>query len=96
MIGVPNKYELSQNYPNPFNPTTKIDFQLPRDSKVMIKLYDVSGREVRTIVNEKRTAGFYTVGFDASGLSSGVYFYTIIAGFSGTEFVGTKKMVVVK
>ena len=96
VIGVPNKYELSQNYPNPFNPTTKIDFQLPRDSKVMIKLYDVSGREVRTIVNEKRTAGFYTVGFDASGLSSGVYFYTIIAGFSGTEFVGTKKMVVVK
>ena len=96
VIGVPNKYELSQNYPNPFNPTTKIDFQLPRDSKVMIKLYDVSGREVRTIVNEKRTAGFYTVGFDASGLSSGVYFYTIIAGFSGNEFVGTKKMVVVK
>ena len=93
-ISVPVKFNLSQNYPNPFNPTTKIDFDLPQDSKVSIKIYDILGKEVATLVNELRTAGFYTVRFDASGLSSGVYFYRIITGDS--KFVMTKKLLLLK
>ena len=95
-VGLPTKFELSQNYPNPFNPTTKIDFSLPFDSKLTIKLYDVSGREVRTLVNDTRTAGYYTVEFNASDLSSGIYFYRILTKSSGADYIMTKKMVVVK
>jgi hypothetical protein len=95
-VALPTKFNLSQNYPNPFNPTTKIDFDLPFDSKVKIVLYDMTGREVKTLVNESRTAGFHTVQFNASDLSSGTYFYRIITKSSDKDFVASKKMVLIK
>jgi hypothetical protein len=92
VIGIHTKFDLSQNYPNPFNPTTKINFDLPKDSKVSMKLYDMLGREVLTLLNEFRTAGYYTIDFNATSLSSGVYFYRISAG----EFSAVKKMTLIK
>ena len=91
-VGVPDKFSLSQNYPNPFNPSTTISFDIPVDSKVKISLFDMSGREVADIVNEFKTAGYYTVNFNGSSLASGAYFYRIDAG----NFVDTKKMLLVK
>ncbi len=91
-IGIPAQYSLSQNYPNPFNPSTKIDFQLPSDGNVSIKLYDISGKEVLQLMNEQRAAGYYTVDLNSASLSSGIYFYTISSG----NFVNTKKLMVVK
>ncbi|MBL8008183.1 MAG: T9SS type A sorting domain-containing protein [Ignavibacteria bacterium] len=91
-IGIPEKYDLSQNYPNPFNPSTKISFDIPVDGKVSMKIFDMSGKEVATLVNDFRTAGYYTVDFNASALSSGIYFYKISAG----NFTATKKMMLVK
>lgn len=92
-IGVPKTYELSWNYPNPFNPSTKIDFQLPVDEKVTFIIYDITGREMKTLMNnEFKKADYYTVLFNGSNLSSGIYFYRIIAD----KFVMTKKMVLVK
>jgi len=91
-VGVPVKFDLSQNYPNPFNPVTKIDYQLPGDSRVSIKLYDEVGKEVMTLVNDKQSAGYYTISLNASNLSSGAYFYRITAG----SFVMTKKLMIVK
>ena len=92
VIGVPVNFELSQNYPNPFNPSTKIDFQLPKDGKVNISVYDNSGKEVMTIVNEFKTAGYYSVNLNASSLSSGVYFYKI----NSDNYSSVKKMMLVK
>lgn len=83
---------LSQNYPNPFNPTTTIKYSIPLDNFVTIKVFDISGREIKTIVNEFKKAGLYTITFDASNLSSGVYLYTIQSG----EFTETKRMVLIK
>ncbi len=85
-------YALSQNFPNPFNPSTVINYQLPANSHVLIKVYDVLGREVRTLVDEEKPAGRYSVEFDASKLSSGTYFYTIRAG----DYTAVKKMMVMK
>lgn len=76
-ISVPAKFDLMQNYPNPFNPTTKIDFEIPRDGNVMMTVYDNSGKLVSTIVNEFKSAGYYTVQFTPTNLSSGVYFYKL-------------------
>ncbi len=90
-IGV-TEFALQQNYPNPFNPSTVISYQLPIDSKVQLKVYDILGTEVITLVNEIKSAGKYDVVFDAGKLSSGTYFYTIIAD----GFVQTKKMLLVK
>ena len=95
-VGVPTKYDMSQNYPSPFNPVTKIDFDLPLDSRVSIILYDITGREVKSLVNDQRTAGYYTVQMDGSALSSGTYFYRIMTKSAGQDFVMTKKMVLVK
>lgn len=92
-------FSLSQNFPNPFNPVTTIKYALPKDVKVVIKIYDILGREVRTLVNEIRKAGYYDVKFDMSVYASGVYFYRIEvrqAGSSTDEFVQAKKMVLVK
>jgi len=75
VIGIKVEYKLSQNYPNPFNPTTKINYELTDDGIVNIKLYDLSGKEIRTILNEAKTAGYYSLEFNAEGLSSGVYIY---------------------
>ncbi|MHB1688202.1 MAG: T9SS type A sorting domain-containing protein [Ignavibacteriaceae bacterium] len=85
------KFELG-NYPNPFNPTTIISYQLPKDGVVTIKVFDALGREVKTLVNEYKTHGKYSVSFDASKLASGVYFYQLRAG----DFVSIKKMVLLK
>ncbi|MEI7484417.1 MAG: BNR-repeat neuraminidase N-terminal domain-containing protein [Ignavibacteriota bacterium] len=95
-VALPTKFNISQNYPNPFNPMTKIDFDLPFDSKVKILLYDMMGREVKTLVNEGKLAGYYTVQFNASDLSSGTYFYRIITKSVVKDYVATKKMVLVK
>lgn len=95
-IGIPEKYNMSQNYPNPFNPSTTISFDLPFDSKVSLKLFDMTGREVASLVSEFKTAGYHTVNYNASNLSSGVYFYRITAEANGKNFVDTKKMMLVK
>jgi hypothetical protein len=95
-VGVPSVYAISQNYPNPFNPSTKIDFDIPYDGKVSIILYDMSGREVATLVNDVKPAGYYTQSFNASNLASGMYFYRITANGGNQNFVMTKKMVLIK
>jgi hypothetical protein len=83
---IPDDYSLSQNFPNPFNPTTKINFAIPKQGMVTLKVYDVLGREVANLVNEVKTAGNYIVDFDASALSSGVYFYKLdVNGFSDVK-----------
>ncbi|MCX6163832.1 MAG: T9SS type A sorting domain-containing protein [Ignavibacteriae bacterium] len=92
-IGVPSIFTLSQNYPNPFNPKTKIDFQIPNDTKVTMKIYDITGREIVTLINnEFKKADYYTVDFNPINVASGVYFYRIIAD----KFIATKKMVLIK
>lgn len=91
-ISSPTKYFVSQNYPNPFNPVTKIDYELPEKLFVSLVVYDISGREVKALVNEYKDAGYYTVEFNASELATGVYFYRFRAG----EYVKTMRMVVVK
>ncbi len=89
---VPESYELSQNYPNPFNPVTSIKYSIPKDGLVTITIYDITGKEMRKLVNEVKKAGYYNISFNASTLSSGIYFYRITAG----DFVRTKKMVLIK
>jgi len=76
-LNLVNEFNLFQNYPNPFNPSTVISYQLPVASNVTLKVYDVLGREIATLVNEEKPAGSYEVDFNANGLSSGVYFYTL-------------------
>lgn len=89
---VPDRYFLSQNFPNPFNPTTKINFDITKNSFVSLKLYNSIGQEVSNLVNQNLTAGSYEVTFEGTGLTSGIYFYTINTG----EFVQTNKMMLVK
>ena len=89
----PYTFKLGQNFPNPFNPTTKINYEIPNDSKVKLIIYDILGREVKKIVNDElKKAGRYVVDFDGTNLASGVYFYRIEAG----NFVESKKMVLIK
>jgi hypothetical protein len=88
----PTAYVLNQNYPNPFNPSTTIEFELPKASQVSLKIYDITGREVATLVEGNRAAGSYSVPFSASDLSSGVYFYKLQAG----DFFAVRKLVIVK
>ncbi len=89
---IPDKYVLHQNYPNPFNPMTKINFDLPKQGFVSLKIFDITGREVQTLVNEFQLAGKYTVDFNGSALSSGVYFYRLQSG----ELTMTKSMVLIR
>jgi photosystem II stability/assembly factor-like uncharacterized protein len=89
---VPTGFALDQNYPNPFNPTTKISYSVPKASFVELKVYDLLGRAVATLVNSEQTVGTHSVSFDAKGLSSGVYMYTMKAG----DFTSTKSLVLVK
>ncbi len=91
-IIVPTEITLFQNYPNPFNPSTKISYQLPNRAQVTLRVFDLLGREVKTLANEEKQAGYYETEFDASNLSSGVYLYRI----SINDFVKTMKMMVVK
>ncbi len=95
-IGKPGSFDLSQNYPNPSNPKSKIDFQMPFDGKVSIKVYDILGKEVKTLIDEFKSADFYTVEFDGSGVASGTYFYRIIAEGNNQKFTKTLKMILVK
>jgi len=88
----PKEFSLEQNYPNPFNPSTRIQYQVSGVSHINLKVYDVLGNEVATLVNEEKQAGSYEVDFNASQLTSGVYFYTINAG----SFVETKKMILLR
>ena len=90
--GIPAGYSLMQNYPNPFNPSTKIEYSIPEVSFATIKVYDMLGNEVATLVNEEKATGSYEVKFDVAGLSSGIYFYKLQAG----SFVETKKMILLK
>ncbi|MCB0729365.1 MAG: T9SS type A sorting domain-containing protein, partial [Ignavibacteriae bacterium] len=97
---IKNDFELFQNYPNPFNPTTIIKYSIPNTvsnnistaSNVKLKVFDVLGREIKTIVNQSQKPGTYEVQFDASELSSGIYFYTLKTG----SFYSTKKMLLIK
>jgi hypothetical protein len=85
-------YSLSQNYPNPFNPVTKIKFSIPKNEFVSLKIYDIAGDEVMTLISNDVKAGSYSVDFNGSLLSSGVYFYRLETG----NFLETKKMILVK
>jgi hypothetical protein len=95
----PSKFMLDQNYPNPFNPSTKIRFAIPENGvskidngMVTLKIMDILGRDISTLVNERLHPGYYEVTFDGSGLNSGIYYYTVKAG----EFSETKKMLLIK
>ena len=96
----PAEFDLGQNFPNPFNPNTIIGYQLSVSSNVTLKVYDVLGNEIATLVNEKKPAGTYEVTFDASGFPSGVYLYRLQARNSSTSwgqsFVETRKMLLMK
>lgn len=89
---LPEKCVLEQNYPNPFNPTTVVSFQLPEASNVRLVVYDILGREVSVLVNERKAAGSYSVSFDARGMASGMYLYRLQAGY----FVQTRKLLLLK
>ncbi|HKL16360.1 MAG TPA: T9SS type A sorting domain-containing protein, partial [Balneolaceae bacterium] len=90
--GLPDSFELFQNYPNPFNPSTTINFALPEQSDVTIRIYDVMGRQIATLLNENRPAGYHNIVWDAGSVASGTYFYRIQAG----SFLSVKKLTLVK
>ena len=89
---LPTHFSLDQNYPNPFNPATTISFSLPSKSFVSLKVFDVLGREVSTLVSEELSVGTYSWSWNAEGLASGIYFYRLQAG----TFSETKKLVLIK
>lgn len=89
---IPKNFDLGQNYPNPFNPSTVISWQIPVDSYVVLKVYDILGNEISTLVNEERKSGVYQTRFDAATLASGMYVYRLSAG--NNTF--TKKMLMIK
>ena len=89
---LPVRFLLNQNYPNPFNPSTIITYQLPTSGNVVLRVYDVLGRQVRSLVNERQTAGFHSITFIPGDLASGVYFYTLQTGV----YHSTKKLVMMK
>jgi len=88
----PMSYKLLQNYPNPFNPTTKIRYQIKSESNVQLTIYDISGQDVKTLVNKKQNAGEHSISFDASGLASGIYIYRLNAG----SFEQSRKMILLR
>jgi len=88
----PETYSLEQNYPNPFNPSTSIQFRIPENSFVTLKIYNVLGKEITTLVNEKLNTGKYEIEWNASEYPSGVYFYQL----KTNDFAETKKMILVK
>jgi hypothetical protein len=90
-IALPKVYALEQNYPNPFNPTT-IRYALPKQSHVVLEVYDILGRQVKTLVNEMERAGEYSVVFDGRSLASGVYIYRIVAD----HYTAVKKLLLEK
>jgi hypothetical protein len=96
IVGVPVSVGVSQNYPNPSNPKSLIDYQLSFTGKVNLRVYDISGKELATLVNEVKDAGYYTAQFDGSGLASGIYIYRLIIEGNGQKFIKSLKMVLVK
>jgi len=92
IINTSTDFVLNQNYPNPFNPTTIISFSIPLSAFTSLKVYDILGNEVATLVNEEKPTGSYEINFNASSLSSGTYFYKLQAG----SFIETKKMILLK
>jgi len=88
----PSSFQLSQNYPNPFNPTTTINYSIPESGFVTIKIYDVLSKEIRILVSEEKSAGIYSIKFDGSSLSSGIYFYRM----QTNNFSQTKKLLLLK
>jgi hypothetical protein len=92
VVSVILQYDLAQNYPNPFNPSTLITYSIPASSNVVLKVYNVLGKLITTLVNENQEAGIYKVNFDARGLSNGIYFYKIQAG----NYSAIKKMLLLK
>jgi hypothetical protein len=96
IITPPLSFSITQNYPNPSNPKSKIDFEIPINGKVSIKLYNITGQELTSLVNDVKEAGYYSVDFDGSNYASGVYFYRISAEGEGLKFNKTLKMVLVK
>ncbi len=88
----PEKFNLYQNYPNPFNPSTVIKFSVPFQSFVSLKIYDITGREITTLVNEEKSSGTYSINFKANNLSSGIYIYRLACG----NFNQVKKMILLK
>jgi len=96
-IGLPIQFTLEQNYPNPFNPSTTIRFAIPVDAKVAVKVYNLVGEKVSEVVNNNYSAGVHMVVFDASDLTSGIYFYRIDAvGINGSNYSDIKKMTLLK
>ena len=89
---VPKTYRLAQNYPNPFNPITTICFDLPKSSFVTLKIFNILGKEITTLVNEKRSAGEYKMEWNSKGLPSGIYLYRLKTG----DFIETRKLVLQK
>jgi hypothetical protein len=87
-----DSYDLAQNYPNPFNPSTIIKYQIPEDGVVTLKIYDILGKEVTTLVNEQKSVGKYELNFNASNLASGVYIYRIQVN----DFTSSRKMMLLK
>ena len=92
LMDVPADFSISQNYPNPFNPSTSISYSIPENAFVTLKIYDVLGNEVEVLINEQKEPGNYQIDFNASELSSGIYYYALTAG----NFISTKKMSLVK
>jgi hypothetical protein len=86
------KYSISQNYPNPFNPSTTINYSIPKSSCVKLRVYDILGNLIAVLVNEEKSKGNYSIEFNASTLTSGVYFYTLQSG----DFSKTKKLILLK
>jgi flagellar hook assembly protein FlgD len=91
-VVLPSDYILYQNYPNPFNPTTTFRYSIPQTSKVVIKVYDILGNEVATLMDEEKSVGTYELTWNAASLSNGIYFYQLKAG----DYVSTKKMILLK
>ena len=96
-VGMPTEFALKQNYPNPFNPSTQIQYALPSETRVVISIYDITGRKVRTLVNEVQSAGYRTVMWNATNdigraVSAGMYIYSIQA----EDFIQNRKMVLMK
>lgn len=97
-VALPKEFAISQNYPNPFNPSTKIDYQVPVDAKVILEVYSITGQKVIELVNQDQQAGYYSVNFGSTKLASGVYIYRIAATekASGNNFSSIKKMMLLK
>jgi len=99
VAGIPMNFAISQNYPNPFNPSTKINYQVPNDAKIVLEVYNIAGQKVAELENKEQSAGYYTVDFGTTGkLASGVYIYRINASekATGKNFTETRKMMLLK